>query len=292
MKKTLVTRPYLPSLDQYKNYLDQIWQNQHLTNQGPFLTQLESELTTFLNVDHFHFVTNGTLAIQIALRALDVTEGDIITTPFSYVATTSSILWERCQPVFVDIDPQTFCIDPQKIEQAITSKTKAILAVHVFGYPCDVEAIDIIAKKHSLKVIYDGAHAFACRYKDRSLLDFGDIATCSFHATKLFHTIEGGGIISHDKKIHERIRLLKSFGHIGDEYFELGINAKASEFQAIMGLCNLADFKDIIKARKMISYMITSCPWINYSAPLYHKILTIITRIIRLFSLILIHALT
>lgn len=259
MKKTLVTKPYLPSVDSYKSYIDRIWDNQHLTNHGPFLNELESSLKSFLGVQHFHFVTNGTLALQIALRALDITEGEVITTPFSYVATTSSILWERCVPVFVDIDPETFCIDPQKIEAAITEKTKAIMAVHVFGYPCDVDALQKIADTHQLKLIYDGAHAFGSKYKGRSLLGFGDISTCSFHATKVFHTIEGGCVIAKSQALHDRLGLIRSFGHVGDEHFELGINAKGSEFQAVMGLCNLPNFEDIRLKRKNIADLYDDC---------------------------------
>lgn len=251
MKKIYVTRPHLPPVEKYQQYVQSIWNNQHLTNGGPFVVDIEARLKEYLGTPYFHFVTNGTLALQLALRAFDLTEGDIITTPFSYVATTSSILWERCDPVFVDIDPNTFCIDAQKIEAAITPRTRAIMAVHVFGYPCDVDAIERIAKKHHLKVIYDGAHAFGCKYQGRSLLDYGDIATCSFHATKVFQTIEGGCIISHDEEIHHRLALLRSFGHIGDDHFELGINAKASEFQAAMGLCNLDDFEKIVHERKI-----------------------------------------
>jgi dTDP-4-amino-4,6-dideoxygalactose transaminase len=253
MKKTFVTKTYLPEKEKFQTYIDQLWQTGHITNNGPIMMKLEQELKDFLNIDHFQFVTNGTLALQIALRALDITDGDIITTPFSYVATTTSILWERCNPVFVDIDPSTFCIDPNKIEAAITNKTVAIMAVHVFGYPCAVEAIEDIAKRHGLKVIYDAAHAFGSVYKGKSLLDYGDIATCSFHATKVFHTIEGGAVICHDPKINQYIGLLKSFGHIGDEYFEMGINAKGSEFQAAMGLCNLADFADVQKKREAVA---------------------------------------
>lgn len=253
MKKTFVTKTYLPEKQKFQNYIDQLWQSGHITNHGPLLMKLEQDLKDFLNVDHFHFVTNGTIALQIALRALDITDGDIITTPFSYVATTTSILWERCNPVFVDIDPQTFCIDPQKIEAAITRKTVAIMAVHVFGYPCAVEAIEDIAKRHGLKVIYDSAHAFGSVYKGKSVASYGDISTCSFHATKVFHTIEGGGIVCHDPKISQYIGLLKSFGHIGDEYFEMGINGKGSEFQAAMGLCNLDDFAEVQKKRAHVS---------------------------------------
>jgi dTDP-4-amino-4,6-dideoxygalactose transaminase len=253
MKKIHVTKSYLPPIDEFKAHIDSIWNSGHLTNNGSLLIRLENNLKTFLNVDHFHFVTNGTIALQIALRALHLTEGEIITTPFSYVATTTSILWERCEPVFVDIDPDTFCIDATKIESAITHKTVAIMAVHVFGFPCAIEMIEDIAKRHGLKVIYDGAHAFGSRYKGQSLLDYGDITTCSFHATKVYQTIEGGAIISHDPKTHQYIGLLKSFGHIGDEYFEMGVNGKASEFQAAMGLCNLSAFSEIVAKRKHVA---------------------------------------
>lgn len=250
MTKIPVTKPYLPPIARYKSYIDRIWENEHLTNHGPFLAGLERELQAFLGVSHFHFVTNGTLALQIALRGLGITGGEVITTPFSYVATTSAILWERCAPVFVDIDPETFCIDPQKIEAAITPQTKAIMAVHVFGRPCDVAALQDIADRHGLKIIYDGAHAFGCLYQGKSLLEYGDISTCSFHATKVFHTIEGGCVIAKDEDVHRRLALIRSFGHLGDEHFELGINAKGSEFQAIMGLCNLQDFAAIQKDRQ------------------------------------------
>lgn len=251
--KILVTRSYLPDEQRYKSYIDKIWDKCHLTNQGPLLVQLESELKAFLGVNNFHFVSNGTIALQISLRALDITEGEVITTPFSYVATTSSILWERCRPVFVDIDPQTLCIDESKIESAIRKDTKAIMAVHVFGYPCAVDELERIANKHNLKIIYDGAHAFGARYKGKALLDYGDISTCSFHATKLFHTIEGGCVIARDNEINDRLGLIKSFGHIGDDHYCLGINAKASEFQAAMGLCNIVDIDKIIAERKAIS---------------------------------------
>lgn len=252
-EKILVTRSYLPDVEQYKGYIDQIWERGHLTNQGPLVSQLEHELKTFLGVQSLHFVSNGTIALQISLNALGITEGDIITTPFSYVATTSSILWERCQPVFVDIDPDTLCIDASKIEKAITRNTKAIMAVHVFGYPCAVEEIEHIANKNNIKVIYDGAHAFGARYKGRSLLDYGDVSTCSFHATKLFHTIEGGCVIAREPETSNKLGLIKSFGHVGDDHYCLGINAKASEFQAAMGLCNIGNLDKIITARKTVS---------------------------------------
>ena len=252
MKKINVTKSFLPPLDEFVAYLENIWESGNLTNQGPLLTQLEEQLSKKLDVNNIQIVSNGTIALQIALRALDITDGEIITTPFSYVATTSSILWERCTPVFVDIEPHTFCIDVKKIEAAITPQTKAIMAVHVFGYPCDVEAIEAIAARYKLKVVYDAAHAFGAKYKGRSLLDFGDISTCSFHATKPFHTSEGGAVVARNAEVSRRLNLIKHFGHVGDDHYTLGINAKASEFQAAMGLCNLKYIDDIITRRKAV----------------------------------------
>ncbi len=248
-----VTKTFMPPIEEYQAYLEFIWKENQLTNQGPLLHKFETQIKSYLGVDDFHFVTNGTLALQLALRSLGVSSGEVITTPFSYVATTASILWERCKPVFTDIDPNTLCIDANKIEQAITKKTKAILAVHVFGYPCNVEEIEKIAKKHKLKVIYDGAHAFGAKLNGKSLLDYGDISISSFHSTKLFHTIEGGCLIAKDKKISEKIGLIKKCGHHDDDHKRVGINAKASEFQASMGLCNLKYVDGIISERKKIS---------------------------------------
>ena len=187
-----VTTPFLPPKDEFLKKVSDIFDTGILTNQGPNVLELEEKMRKYLSVDNFHYVTNGTIALQLALKALNISEGEVITTPFSYVATVSSILWERCTPVFVDIEPDNFTIDVTKIEAAITSKTKAIMPVHVFGYACDVEAIESIAVKHGLKVIYDAAHAFGAKYKGKALCSYGDISTLSFHATKLFHTIEGG----------------------------------------------------------------------------------------------------
>jgi dTDP-4-amino-4,6-dideoxygalactose transaminase len=249
---TYVTKTFLPPHGEYEAYLSRIWQNDQITNQGPLLHELENRLCSTLQVQDIQFVSNGTTALQLALRALDITEGEIITTPFSYVATTSAILWEHCSPVFVDIDPITFCIDPSKIERAITPRTRAIMPVHVFGTPCDVVAIETIAKKHNVKVIYDAAHAFGVNYLGSSVLSYGDISTCSFHATKLFHTIEGGGVIANNPQLSERIELLKRFGHNGDTHIMLGINAKANEFQAAMGLSVLDHIDAIIADRKRV----------------------------------------
>lgn len=252
-EKIFVTKSFLPPLEEYQKYISLIWEADKLTNQGPLLKELETKLSNYLKVDNFHYLSNGTIALQLALNALDITEGEIITTPFSYVATTSSILWERCKPVFVDIETDNFTIDADKIEQAITPNTKAIMAVHVFGYACNVQKIENIAKKYNLKVIYDAAHAFGSKYNGKSLLSYGDISTCSFHATKLFHTVEGGACIVKDKNVSDKLELAKRFGHTGDDHLQLGINAKNSEFHAAMGLANFPYLEKIIAERKSIS---------------------------------------
>lgn len=248
-----VTKSYLPPIDEYVHYLHKIWESNQLTNNGQFVQELELKLKEYLGVKHLFFVSNGTIALQIAIKALDL-HGEIITTPFSYVATTSSIVWEGCQPVFVDIDPKTLCIDPDLIEDAITEKTKGILTTHVYGIPCDVEKIKAIAEKHNLKVIYDAAHTFGVKYKGKSLVSYGDISTLSFHATKLFHTVEGGAIITNNDELAHRIGYMRNFGHNGPEdFWGVGINGKNSEFHAAMGLCNLPHIDEIIAARKQIS---------------------------------------
>ncbi len=240
----------MPPIEEYESYLESIWNRGLLTNNGPLSISFQDKITQYLDVENFRFVANGTIALQLALSALDITNGEVITTPFSYVATTSAILWERCTPVFVDIDAKTFNIDTSKIEAAITPQTTAILAVHVFGNPCNVHEIETIAKRHNLKVIYDAAHAFGVRYEGKSLLDYGDVSTCSFHATKLFHTIEGGGVVAKDTELINKLELTKRFGHDDDNHKILGINGKASEFQAAMGLTNLKYIDFIISSRK------------------------------------------
>lgn len=243
-----VTQPFLPPLEEYTAYLVGIWERARLTNNGPLLLQLEAELSEYLQVPYVHFTSNGTIALQLAIRALQLT-GEIITTPFSYVATTSAILWENCVPVFVDIEARTFCLDAELIEAAITPRTTAILATHVYGYPCDVGRIAAIARQHGLRVIYDGAHAFGTRVAGRSLLSYGDIAACSFHATKLFHTGEGGALLLNNRQLSQQLNLLKSFGHVGDEHLVAGINGKNSELHAAMGLCLLPRVAGFIAAR-------------------------------------------
>ena len=253
-----VTRPFLPPKEEFLKKVSDIFDRGILTNQGPNVQEFEQTMRKFLGIEHFHYVTNGTIALQLALHALGITEGEVITTPFSYVATVSSILWERCTPVFVDIEPENFTIDVLKIEEAITPRTKAIMPVHVFGYACDVDAIESIAKKHDLKVIYDAAHTFGSFYKGRALCSYGDISTLSFHATKLFHTIEGGGCLVQDKDVSDKLNLLRRFGHEGDSHYMLGINAKQDEFNAAMGLCNFRYLKEIIAERKKISELYNS----------------------------------
>ena len=248
-----VTKTFLPPIEDYTRYLQKIWESNQLTNNGPLVQELEEKLKNLLEVKHLFFVSNGTIAEQISIKALGL-QGEVITTPFSYVATTSSIVWENCQPIFVDIDPQTLCIDPQKIKKAITKNTTGIVATHVFGIPCAVELIGEISEKYDLKVIYDAAHTFGCRYKGKSLVSYGKVSTLSFHATKLFHTVEGGAIITNDTEIAHRLSYMRNFGHKDQESFwGLGINGKNSEFHAAMGLCNLLYINQIINSRKEVS---------------------------------------
>jgi len=247
-----VTKPFLPPQEEYSKYLNEIWQRNWLTNMGPLASNLEMRLKEHLNLKHLLFVTNGTIALQMAIKALGI-KGEIITTPFSFVATTSSIVWEGCKPVFVDIDVNSLNIDPNKIEEAITPLTSAILATHVYGNPCDVIAIERIAKKHNLKVIYDGAHAFGVKVDGRSIFEYGDISTCSLHATKLYHSIEGGLVITNLAELLKKIAYMRNFGFNGPEAFaELGINCKNSEFHAAMGLVNLEYIEYIHQNRKRI----------------------------------------
>lgn len=247
-----VTKSYLPNKDKYKKYIDEIYENGWLTNQGPLVQRLEKRLAQYLGVKNIVLVSNGTIALEIAYRALDL-KGEVITTPFSFVATTSSLVTNKLIPIFVDINEKTFNLNPKNIEKKITSRTSAILPVHVFGNACEVEEIKKIASKHNLKVIYDAAHAFDVKYKDKSLLSYGDISTLSFHATKLFHTIEGGALIINDDSLLEKVRYLINFGIKNQEEIpHLGTNAKMNEFEAAMGLCILDDIEDIKTNRKKV----------------------------------------
>ena len=248
-----VTKPFIPPFSEFNKYLKGIWDREWLTNNGPLVNELEMGLKDYLGLEHLLFTGNGTIALQIAIKSLNLS-GDIITTPFSYVATTSSIVWEGCRPVMVDICPQSLNIDPELIEAAITDQTTAILATHVYGNPCAVEEIDSIARKHELRVIYDAAHAFGTTYKGASIFSYGDVSTCSFHATKLFHTVEGGAVVSSSPDILKRMAGMRNFGHVSTtEFDEVGINGKNSEFHAAMGLCNLKHINQILRVRQLLS---------------------------------------
>lgn len=245
-----VTQSFIPPIEEYTQYLKRAWDNKWLTNRGELLLELEEKLKHHLHVKNITITTNGTLPINIAIKTLGLT-GEIITTPFSYIASSSPIVWENCKPVYVDIHPEYLTIDETKIEAAITEKTTAILATHVFGNPCDVEKIASIAKKHHLKVIYDAAHCFGVRYKGESLFNFGDVSTCSFHSTKIFHTGEGGCMITSNEELHHQLYYHHNFGHHGQEAFHgLGINAKTSELQAAMGLAVFDHLDFIFSERK------------------------------------------
>lgn len=247
-----VTKTFLPPLEEYRIHLERIWKNQWLTNRGELVLELEEKLKKHLGVNSILITNNGTIPLQIALKLLG-NEGEIITTPFSYIATTSSIIWENCKPVFVDINPEYLTIDEAKIEQSITTKTTAILTTHVFGNPCNVEIIEKIAQKYNLKVIYDAAHCFGVQYNGKSIFDYGDVSTCSFHATKLFHTGEGGAVFCNNAILMHKIYYSHNFGHNGPLTFHgLGINGKISELQAAMGLAVLPHLPYILEQRKRI----------------------------------------
>ena len=249
MKKINVTESFLPPIKDFQKNLERIWKNKWLSNNGELYNELVHKLKSYLDINYVIPMTNGTLPIQIALNYF-ANEGEVITTPFSYVATTSAIVWEKCRPVFVDIDSEYLTIDETKIEEAITENTTAILATHVFGNPCNIDKINRIAIKYNLRVIYDAAHCFGVKFKGRSIFNFGDVSTCSFHATKLFHTAEGGALFCNDENIKHEINYKHNFGHNGPEkYYGLGINAKMSELQAAMGLSVLDYMEDILKSR-------------------------------------------
>ena len=247
-----VTKVYLPNKEKYQKYVDEIYANGWVTNNGPLVKRLEKRLAEYLGVKNLVLVANGTMALGIAYRLLKL-EGEVITTPFSFVATTSSLVSSGLKPVFADIDPATFNLDPKNIEALITEQTSAIVPVHIFCNACEVEAIEKIAKKHELKVIYDAAHTFSVKHKGKSLLSHGDISILSFHATKIFHTIEGGALIINDDALAKEARLLINFGIDGpDSVKTFGINAKMNEFEAAMGLCVLDDMDTIIDCQREI----------------------------------------
>lgn len=252
-KNIPVTKPFLPALEEFIPYMETIWKNEWLTNNGPFHQELEAKLCDYLNVNYISLFNNATIALVTALQALRIT-GEVITTPYSFVATSHSIMWNSLTPVFVDISKNGFNIDPDEIEKAITPRTTAIMPVHCYGNPCEVEKIQKIADNYGLKIIYDAAHAFGINYKDGSILNFGDLSILSFHATKVFNTFEGGAIISHDSKTKERIDRLKNFG-IADELTVTapGINGKMSEINAAFGLLQLKYIDEAIQKRKKIN---------------------------------------
>ena len=251
-RSTFVTQPFLPPLDEFLPYLEQIWRNKVLTNGGPFHQQLERELCDHLGVEHISLFTNATIALVTALQSLRIT-GEVITTPYSFVATSHSLLWNSIKPVFVDVQPDSLNIEPSKIETAITPQTTAILAVHCYGHPCDVDAIEQIADTYNLKVIYDAAHAFGVKCHCGSILNHGDLSVLSFHATKVFNTFEGGAIVCPDLKTKIRIDQLKNFGHAGEtNVVAPGINGKMSEFNSALGLLQLKYIDQAIQKRREI----------------------------------------
>jgi len=267
-----LNRPFLPPKKEFQLYIDDIWNRNWLTNNGPLLQELEQKLKHRLDANNLVVVSNGTIALQLAIKSL-AGEGEIITTPFSFVATSSSIVWEGCAPVYCDIDPSTLNIDASKIEDLITERTTCILATHVYGNPCDIEAIEDIAEKYGLPVIYDAAHAFDVSIFGKSIFSYGDIATCSLHATKYYHSVEGGLVISKSEKTHQHIASMRSFGFKNNyEFAGLGINGKNSEFHAAMGLANLKYLSEIkAKRQKLSSYYDDLIKDLPVSKPLWHK---------------------
>lgn len=252
-KQITVTSPLLPNLEEFGVLLKQIWESKWITNNGSFHKQLENELAEYLKVPYVSLFTNGTLPLLTALQALRIT-GEVITTPYSFVATTHCIWWNGCKPVFVDVDPLTGNIDPDKIEAAITPKTTAIMPVHVYGKPCDTNRIQNIADKYGLKVIYDAAHAFGVELNGDSILNAGDMSTLSFHATKVYNTLEGGALVMHDEVTKKRIDYLKNFGFVGEtEVVAPGINSKVDEVRAAYGLLNLKQVDAAIEARRQVA---------------------------------------
>jgi len=267
-KNIYVTMPTLAPLEEVTWFMQGIWERGIMTHNGPLVQRFEKEVADFLHLRHIVSVTNGTIAIHMAIRALEL-KGEIITTPFTFIATISSIIWEGCTPVFVDIDPETLNMDPAKIEEKITERTCAILAVHVFGNPCEVEIIDSIAKKHNLKVIYDAAHAVGVNYNGKSIFEYGDISTTSFHATKMLNTAEGGACFAVDNELHEKLKRLRFFGF--DDHKDVvddGTNGKMTEVHAAIGIANLRYLPAALADRKdkymLYKELLSQCPDLKF----------------------------
>lgn len=247
----LVTKPFSPPVDEYINLLEGIWSRNYFTNNGPLVIELEERLEQYLDVRKLYFVSNGTISLQIVLKCLDKGKRKILTTPFTYIATASSIVWEGFEPVFIDIDNETFNVDASKIEEFISLDVAGMLFTHCFGNPCKVEVIDTLSEKYNIPIIYDAAHAFGVKYKNTSILNYGLFSSLSFHSTKLFHTVEGGGIVVNDPKFDQEIALRRNFGHNGPEIFDaIGINGKNSEFHAAMGIVNMKYIDEILTRRR------------------------------------------
>ncbi len=247
-----VTKSFLPDIKEYISLLEQIWTNGQLTNDGTLVLELERKLAEYLEVDNFLYVSNGTIALQLAIKALEL-KGEVITTPFSYCATTTSLIWEQCNPVFADISLKTLTCEVPELEKVWNQNIQGVLTTHVYGNSGDLVSQEAWAKDKGIPLIYDGAHAFGVKHLGKSIFSFGDVSTCSFHATKIFHTIEGGAVMTQDSILAEKIRGIRSFGHKGDHYFAAGINGKNSEFHAAMGLINLKHIPEIQAHRKWAS---------------------------------------
>lgn len=279
MKRINVTEPFLPPFEEYVETLKGIWERNWLTNQGPLVQEFEQKLQVYHQLSMpVHCVANGSLGLQIALKALGV-KGEVVTTPFSYVATTACPLWEGCTVKFADIEPDTLTIDPVAVETAITPQTEAILATHVFGNPCDCEALEAIAKKHGIALIFDAAHAFGVTYNGKSILEYGDASMVSLHATKLMHSVEGGFIVAKDHTVSEKMEWMRRFGHKGQEEFHgVGMNAKMSELHAAMGLCNLNHLEKILENRKAICDAYDQVFFSSSSSVIGHQLSSMVYR--------------
>ena len=272
-KPIYVSRAFLPDKQTFSGYIDKIFDSHQLTNNGPLLLELEEKLKQYLRIKNLLLCANGTLALMLAIKALDVSRKKVIVTPFTYVATLTALLWEGCTPLFADIDPKTLCISPKAIEQLLEqhADVAAIVPVHVYGNACDIEKITNLAHTYHVPVIYDASHAFNVEFQGNSIFEYGDISICSLHATKIFHTVEGGYICCHDKSIEQKIQLLRAFGHINDNYFDIGINAKLSEVHAAMGLSILPYFpQNILDRKKIVDYYDQNISKTKYTRPQYH----------------------